>query len=201
MTTTERNAPKMKNKRLSGYDREKLVALARKHIAATADTTALDETYERAADHISRVVAAKWPQKDMAVLAKYDVADADACIYASTGGGDYGQFHFRAGDKRIPLRPKRRHCSSHPVLLEGEAADAYRAHEQAEKAHKATQAQRLNDFKALIEGSRSFNEIEAVWPAASELRSSIVGESAALTVLSEDVVARIKADPAFAVAA
>ena len=193
--------PKLKNKRLSNYDRERLISFARKQIKETADQAALDAAYDAAAELIATAVKAKWPQKDMAVLRRYEAASVDHCVYVSTGGSNYEQFTFRADDKRTPMRPSGRGCLRTPILLEGAAEDAFRAYLKASEEVTNAASARLFDFKALISGSRNFNEVAEVWPAANELRSSIVGETTALAVLSADVVSRIKADPAYAVAA
>lgn len=194
-------APKLKNKRLSQYDRDLLITFARKQIKESADTAEVDAAYDLAAGEIAKVIKEKWPQKDMAVLRRYDAAAVDRCVYISEGGSNYEQFTFRADDKRTPLRPNGRGCLRTPIMLEGEALSAYRAYKKADAEAKEAAAARLSDFKALINGSRNFNEVAEVWPAANELRTSIVGEGTALAVLSADVVSRIKADPAYAVAA
>lgn len=195
------NQPKLKNKRLSNYDRERLISFARKQIKETADSAELDAAYDAAAESVAAAIKAKWPQKDMAVLRRYDAASVDHCVYVSTGGSNYEQFTFRADDKRTPMRPNGRGCLRIPVMLEGDAEAAYKAYLKASEEATSAAAARLSDFKALINGSRNFNEVADVWDAANELRSSIVGEATALAVLSADVVSRIKADPAYAVAA
>jgi hypothetical protein len=40
-----------------------------------------------------------------------------------------------------------------------------------------------------------------VWPAVEAMREKIVGASTALSVLSDEVINRLKADPALAIAA
>lgn len=188
----------IKNKRLAGNDRTIIERFARKQVERTADTAALDVAYENAANAVHVAVLAKYPQKDMTVLKRYGFANLDACIFVSTGGGDYDRFEFRADDKRIELRPKH-NCRNHPLMLDGDAADSFKVYLAANKDHDAACKRRNNDFAALIGGARTFNELAAAWPAVEELREKIVGASTAITVLSDDVVARIQADPAFVV--
>lgn len=187
-----------KNKRLGAYDRETLLSFARKQVAATADASELDAAYERAADAIHAAVIAKAPQKDMAVLARYDCAKPDACVYVSTGGNNYQQFKFKIGDARIALRPDKGGCHRNPLLLTGEAEDAFDNYLVTLKASTDVRDSRVNDFKALIYGTPTFNALVDIWPAAEALRTTIVGTSNALSVLSSDVVSRIKADAALA---
>lgn len=194
--------PAKKNKRLSENDRTALYNLARKRIVETQDTSELDAAYDAAATAVHDALVEKYPQKDMKVLARYDAAAADACVYVSRGYYDYDQFCFREGDKRIPLRPGRGGgCNSrNAFMLEGERADLYATYTKAKEAHDAAIKDRYADFRALIFASKTFNEIAEVWPEAEQLREAIVGTSSALVVLSNDVVARIKSDPAYALA-
>jgi hypothetical protein len=194
--------PARKNKRLSDHDRAALYGLAKKRIEETQDTTELDAAYDAAAAAVHDALVEKYPQKDMKVLARYDAATSDACVYVSRGHYDYDQFCFREGDKRIPLRPGRSGgCNSrNAFMLEGERADIYIAFTKAKEAHEAAIKQRFADFKALIFASKTFNEVAEVWPEAEQLREAIVGTSSALVVLSNDVVERIKSDPAYALA-
>jgi hypothetical protein len=186
-----------KNKRLSGNDRDTLTSYARKRIEETQDRSALDAAYERAADAVHAALVARYPQKDMRVLAKYDAATQDECVYVSRGHYDYDRFCFRDGDARIPLRPTGTGCNSrNAFLLEGDSRAAYDAYKDATKTYEAAVKQRLSDFSALIAGSNTFNEVASVWPDAENLRLSIVGTASALMILSDDVVARLRADPA-----
>jgi hypothetical protein len=197
MGTMATEAPVQKNKRLSQGNRDDLYRLARKQVKATADAAALDNAYEHAAQAVHAAVVAEYPQKDMAVLVRYDAASKDACIYVSSGHYNYDRFCFRDDDKRIPLRPGS-NCNRAAFLLKGEALAAYDAYKDAEKAHEAECARRLSDFKALIYGAKTFNEVASIWPAAEAMRESIVGTGTSLTVLSNDVVSRIQSDPAAA---
>lgn len=184
------------NKRLSGSDRSIILNFANKQIKATADTEAVDIAYEAAADAIHKVVVARWPQKDMRVLQRYDVADEDACVYVSTGGYNYERFTYRDGDKRIAIRPNR-NCSRQPIMLEGSDETAFDAYCAATKAADAANNQRLADFRALINGTLTFNALVEVWPALEALRTTICGNRSAVQILSADVVSRVQNDAAF----
>lgn len=196
MEITMATQPAPKNKRLNDRDRAALYRFAARQIEATEDRSELDAAYERAATAINAFIVKANPPKDMAVLEKYGCANNDECIYVSTGGSNYDRFEFRDGDKRIPLRPNNRDCYRQPILLIGEAEEAYDAYKAAVKATEAARDKRLNDFNALIYGTPSFNAIAEVWPAAETMRGQIVGTVNALAVLSSEVVDRLKADPA-----
>jgi len=190
-------ATALKNKRLSQGDRDVLYRFALKCVKETQDTSELDAAYDAAAQVVHDALIEKYPQKDMKVLARYDAAVSDACVYVSKGYYDYDQFCFREGDKRIPLRPTGRGCNSrNAFMLEGGREDIYSTYTKAKGAHDAAVKQRYNDYKALIYAAKTFNEVVEVWPQADNLRTTIVGSHSALVVLSSEVVERIKADPA-----
>ena len=192
-------AAQPKNKRLSQTDRETLFKLARKKVIETQDVSALDAAYDAAANVIQKQMEAKYPPADMATLNRYDQASRDSCIYYSTGGSNYERFEFREGDARIPLRPNNRGCNYRtPFLLEGEGEAALKAYNRAEDDHKAAIKQRENDFKALIWGAKSFNDVASVWPGAESLRETVVGTGTALAVLSSEVIDRLRTDRALA---
>lgn len=193
--------PAQKNKRLSDSNRGTLLRFAHKQIEATQDRAELDAAYDAAATAVALAVERAFPAKDMKVLARYDLASPDRCIYVSAGGhGEYDRFEFREDDKRIPTRPSR-YCRRQPVMLEGAEADAFTQFQTVEKAREEIVRRRSNDFRALIYNTTSFNALADAWPAVEELREAIVGSGSSLSVLSNDVMERIKADPALAMAA
>jgi hypothetical protein len=194
------STPKQKNKQLSNSNRETILRFADRQIRETQDRTAFDAAYEVAADAIAKAVDREYPAKDMKVLARYEMARPDDCIYISDGGyGSYERFAFRKDDKRIPLRPRTGCRSMKPLMLEGKEADAWRAYVAAEKEYAAALKTRRSDFAALVAATTNFNALVEIWPAVEVLRTEIVGASASLSVMSDEVLARIKADPALVV--
>lgn len=188
-------AAKQRNKRLSQYDRQRLCEYASKLVLASADTSALDNAYAVAAEAVRAEVEKKFPPRDMKVLARYDAAKPDACIYVSRGYGDRDRFCFRDGDA-VPLRPSHGGCGYRTFLLEAEAVTALDAFVDADKAFKAETEKRLADYRALIASVNTFNEVVAVWAEAESLRESIVGTATALVVLNNEIVERIQRDAA-----
>ncbi len=191
----------MASKRLNVGHRDALKTLANKLIAQTTDTSALDKAYAAAAKVVSDRMKKLYPPADMAVLQKYGQARADDCVYVSTGGSNYERFEFRAGDELVPVRPGRRNdCNSRtPILLSEAEEKAFKAFKDAATEVEKVRTQRRNDFSTLINSALTFEELVAVWPAADQLRERILGTSRAMTVMSEEVVARIRADAALAV--
>lgn len=188
----------LKNKRLSEANRETILLFASKQIKETEDRSALDAAYELAADAIYAKILSDNPPSDMAVLQKYNLAHKDQCIYVSTGGYNYERFDYRDGDHRIIMRARQENCQRQAIKLDAGAEAATDAYRAAMKSVEKDRAVRLNDFRALVKGMTTFNDLVEAWPAVEVMRTAIVGSSSALTVLSSETIDRIKADPAFA---
>lgn len=193
-------APKQKNKRLSQYDRDRLIKLADQRVRASADATQMDAAYVEITKAIRAEVEKQFPPKDMKVLAKYDAAGPDRCIYVSRGYGDRDRFCFRDGDAH-PVRPSHGGCGYRTFLLEEPVVVLLDAFKDAEKEYDAAIAGKLADYKALISTVNTFNEVAAVWPEAEDLREAIVGSATAMVVLNNDIVERIRSDAATRLAA
>ena len=190
----------MAKKVLNKTHRETLENLANRLVHETADKSAVDAAYNACADMVSKLVKAKYPEADMAVLQKYDVGRKDSCIYLSAGYGGMERFSFRSSDERIPHVPDR-YCNNRtPYLLTDEQVALYDAFKKADVEFQQAIRSRLADYRALIANARTFEELVEIWPAADQLREKICGTSRAVSVMSDDVLARIKADAANSVA-
>ncbi len=197
---TTNTAQTPKNKRLSEQNRDALIRFAFSRIDETASAPDFDTAYAGAAKAMTAAVNAKFPKKDMDVLKKYEVARQDSCVYFSGAGAQYGQFEFRDGDASTPWQPQARYCNQRtPYALDEAGTEAVVSYQAALEAHTTSIKQRYADFRALIKTAVTFNELVAVWPAAEELRERIVGVGTSLLVMNDDVMARIKADPAASV--
>jgi hypothetical protein len=187
-----------KDKTLNKDMRDKLKAFTITNVKCPAEKAALDTAYAVAKTFVLSAVVAVYPVKDMKVLERYGAATADTCIRF---GGRYDHesvFHFNDAVE-APLVPRHTGCGDRGYVWSKEAKDALNAYVLARQAHaKALQAKR-DDYIRLIDGSRTFNDVVGVWPAAEQLRPKIIPatvEQRALAVLSEDAIARIKADNA-----
>lgn len=187
-----------KDKALNNDLRNKLKAFAITNVKCPAEKAALDTAYAVAKTFVVAAVHAIYPVKDMKVLERYGAATADTCIRFG-GHYDYESvFHFNDAVE-APYVPRYNGCSERKYEWSKEALVALNAYVLARQAHaKALQAKK-DDYIRLIDGSRTFNDVVGIWPAAEQLRSKIVPvtvEQRALAVLSEDAIARIKADNA-----
>jgi transposase len=187
------------NKRLNNSDRELLRNFVRGKIACETEQEIFEKAYKAAKIIVLNVVRKRFPMKDMKLLQKYEAAKLDGCI---NYGGYYdtdSQFRFHLNDKDIPLVPKNGSCNQRHYEWSKDDHVILSAYQLARQALKKAKNEKTNAYERLIIGSTTFNDIVAVWPAAEILRSKIIPqntEQRALAVLSEDVIAMIKADNA-----
>ncbi len=186
----------LKNKRLSDGNRSSLYRLAARKIEETTDTTELDETYAAAKAIAHKAAATTYPPKDMQVLKRYGATLEDECIYLAGPSAQYLELYLRCGDGII--RPYSRGCNRQaPFAVSDEDAAAITLYNDTKKLFDAALKTRRDDFYALINTAKSFNELSAIWPAAEELRQQIVGGNS-LVAMNDEVMERIKSDPALA---
>lgn len=174
--------------RLNDAHRTKLYELRDKIVGCPVEMAALRQAYEQAAPLVRRAVAAKYPEKDMKICAKYEAARGDDCIKLTLTSGGVQEFNF---DKDTgPL-----------VVKKTYNGQMYAADELTTKAvldwitardlHKKTLKDKHEDYAALIRNAKTLDEIVEVWPEAEQLRI-MFGKP--LVALSEEVKARIRND-------
>jgi len=183
----------MASTKLLQSHRDFLNGLARDNVKCPAEEMADKVAYAKAAPLVRKIVEAKYPPKDMKLLAKYEVAKIDRCIRLNLTAGGVTQFTFRA-DAAAPLRPTGYDCGRHIYQADEDATAAVLACATAEEAFKKAKATKLSDYAALITYSTTLEQIESVWPAATALRARF--NRSVPVILSDDVVARIRADVA-----
>lgn len=177
--------------RLTQHMRKQLKALARDLVKTPAEDKAVKAAYKAAAPLVTAAVHVKYPPRDMAVLLKYEKATVDDCIKLQLSAGGIQVFNF--AEKKGPLVA---HETWQGVVYAADEQQtaAVLAWVEARDKQKAAYEAKVADYDKLINFARTLDEIEAVWPEASQVRAQ--NESVAPVVLPEEVVKRIKADVA-----
>lgn len=177
--------------RMNDALRERLNKLVETTVTFPDLDSAIDQLYRDAAPLVWKAVEAKYPQKDMKICAKYEAASVDDCIDLQLTAGGVNRFHFRKGTG--PLVVKKTYHNQ-VYLADEDTTNAVLAWLDAVDKRNENVKAVQNDYRALIKSARTLEEIIEIWPQAEEV--SQYARSQALTVLSEDVIARIKADAA-----
>lgn len=189
------------NKQLSKTDRDILCKFALANVACPDEEKAFKEAFDAAKPHVLAAVHKRYPVEHMLIMQKYGATRRDECVRF---GGPYDNdsvFEFDASDPDIPLIPRYTDCYSAGRGYEwtDEARKLLFAYAKAKLELKKAQKAKYEDYRILICGSRTFNDVVAVWPAAEKKREVVIPQSSqgrALAVLSEEAIARIKADNA-----
>jgi hypothetical protein len=178
--------------RLNEGDRTFLYGLAKERITCPDEEKADAIAYAKAAPLVRHLVEDRYPTKDMKLLLKYTVARHDDCIRLQLAAGGVVEFNFRMPDKG-PLVPNGYGCSNRMYIAGQEETDAISASLTAKSTCEKARSQKLADYKALIWASQTLEQIEGVWPLAGEVLRPRKGRALPV-VLSDEVIARIKAD-------
>lgn len=187
------------NKTLNKADREALMEFANRNITCPDEKAALEAAYSAAKPLVLQTIHTRFPPADMAILERYGAARRDDCIRF---GGSYdtdSTFYFNSGDPDVPLVPRQSGCGQLYYEWSREARDSLNAYVLARQKLEKARRSKMEDYRRLIVGSRMFNDVVEVWPAAEALRPKLIPktkEQRALAVLSEEAIARIKADNA-----
>lgn len=190
---------KLKDKVLNKEMRDALALFATDNVKCPKEEAALDAAYEKAKPLVLDAVVKVYPPADMKVLAKYGAAISKTVIGF---GGNYdhdSEFRFRT-EAEAPLVPRYNHNIR--VEFTKDARKTLDAYVLARQALGKALTEKRRDYYQLIKGSRTFNEVVAVWPAAEALRAKLIPETVqqrALAVLSAEAIERIKRDNAGAV--
>lgn len=157
---------------------------------AEADREA--EAYVLASKLIHRAMVAKFPSKDMTVLKKYDLTRRDACFRLQQTSGGVTAFNFRS-DQEAPLTPDRGYC--HIYQIDEVATSAVEAWSKAKYEHEKAIQTKYDDYYALIESARNFEDVVDIWPEAAQAASKCNARALVVGVTPE-VVSRIRQDVA-----
>ena len=149
------------------------------------------EAYNNAAPLVREAVEKKYPQKDMKICAKYEAASVDDCIKLQLTAGGVQEFRFI--EKTGPLVVKKTY-SGQVYLADDPTTTAVLDWVEAHETHDKQLRALRNDYHALIQSAKTLEEVLEIWPEVAGVE--LYARSNALTILSADVIARIRADVA-----
>jgi hypothetical protein len=171
--------------RLNTHARHCLMDLARSLIRCPDTDKREAEAFDIAAVLVRNEVENVFPPKDMKILEKYGQAGIDDCIRITGQGINMTLFRFKDGTGPLSISCK-------TFLVSDETAAAVIRWENALKDHQEAIKAKVEDYRALVNSSRYFEDVTDIWPEAESVRDEI--GTNALTVISPDLIKRIKAD-------
>lgn len=181
--------------RLNDNIRGRLIKMIDEKVEAKTEADAITATYKIAMPLVRAAIIARYPQKDMKILQKYEQAGPDTCVRVNFTAGGVNEFKLAENDGLLTPGSKDSYgCRNRIYNIDETATDAVQNWLFAVAAHKKAVSAKHEDYMALIRCSNTLEDVESVWPEASEVRVAI--NSTMPVLLSNDVVARIKADVA-----
>lgn len=181
----------MPKTRLNKSTRAELMDYVFKVVSCPDEESAVEAAYKAAEPLVRLAVEKTYPPKDMKVCAKYKAAQIDDCIKLKLDNDQITVFDFRADTGPMVVKPTYR---GQIYEANKTVTKAVLAWEEAVHAHKEALKTKRTDYRALIQASRTFEEVVEVWSEAETLRPEICKPSTALTILSAETISRIQAD-------
>jgi hypothetical protein len=179
----------MSEVRLNDGLRSRLYALVTSTVKCPVEEARLNAAYAVAEPLVRAAVQTKYPPRDMRVCEKYEAASIDDCIKLQLSAGGVDTFNFAKGTG--PLVVKKTHQGQ--IYLADEATtSAFHTWKTTRFAFDEAIKKKAGDYNTLVREARTLEEVTEIWPEADAVRE--YARSRALSVLSDEMVARIKAD-------
>lgn len=135
-----------------------------------------------------------YPQDHMRILKIYEFAKEDRCLKIRQQE-DSPWFYISISipkEKKWILTPTCNHCKSHWL---GEKS--YQAAEQINIAYNSREEDKnkvLDDYRKLIYGCKTFEELCDYWPEAKELDGQIINKAQLPATINKELISRIQSN-------
>lgn len=175
--------------RLNQGHRDALMTLAHRVVDCPAEAKAEEAAYQKAAAAVRKIVEKRFVPADMAVFKKYEMTQQDTCIMLQLTAGGVERFMLRSEDGvTVPAGS----CNRRIYLTDEKQTELVTTWVATANALKNAKEKKLNDYRAFIQSSTTFEQVVEIWPEANELASRIVGNLP--IAVSEETLAAITAD-------
>lgn len=180
---------------LRNAHRDALKNLRNTVVQCVTEEAAVKDAYRKAAPLVRKVVETEYPPRDMKVLTKYEAAEQDDCIKLRMAHGAVQDVVFNFDEGTGPVVVKKTYHGKF-FLADEPTTDAVAAWRTAVEQRDKTLAQKKADYATLINAARTLEEVETLWPEASQIREAFNKNQVALLALTPTVIQRIKMDVA-----
>ena len=180
---------------LRNAHREALKNLRNTVVQCITEDAAVKDAYRKAAPLVRKVVESEYPPRDMKVLTKYEAAEQDDCIKLRMAHGAVQDVMFNFDEGTGPVVVKKTYHGKF-FLADEATTDAVAAWKTAIEKRDKTLQQKRSDYGTLINAARTLEEVETLWPEASQIREAFNKNQVALLALTPTVIQRIKMDVA-----
>jgi hypothetical protein len=189
--------------RLNKTHRDILTAYGEGKIRSLIDRSKEKALYTTLLEAANKAIRGKYPEEHVIICRLYELTRTDNCLRFQFQSGRVDGFCFDPEDNsRICDVPSNRGCYSSDVFAMDKAfEDAFDEHAKLKKANNEEQWNKIAGFRALIESSKTLDDVMQVIDLPDELLERLGRKSAALVALSTDVLHGLKRDFAISQAA
>ena len=185
----------MAKTRMNQRARDILSQRAREKAKKLIDRAKYTKLRETLVKRTNELVKKRYPEADMKVLKKYELASPDRCFLVVRTDIDNQSpetFNFKEGEitELSPSNPGCRSRGAYPVTQA--YLELMRSVVRQAEADQKAENLIYYDFRKLIDNVRYFEDLLEVWPEAGSWREELFpGSGTGLSVLSQDVRDRL----------
>lgn len=191
----------MAKTRLNNSKKDIVRGFMNKHFIDGLDDAKRQKLIDKLIDAINKILRKKYPEQDMVIIRKYNLAHQDDCLkFQDEESGavfslQFGYFCTEEQKKTLADIPYRRGCGSGEVFPCGTKLRAqFDELEKVTKARKDIIKNKRQEYWSFVEACRYVEEIEVVIPLPADLRTTLGQQAQSLVVISPEVINSIKAD-------
>lgn len=152
--------------RLNKEMREALNDFASLHVTSPAFEKAADKAYSIALPLVIAAVRKKYPDADMTILERYELAKPDTCLRGFSDTGQLLEFKCHAED--APVVPKG-YCASRNYSWSAKCVAAIEDYNLKAAQAKEDRERVLRDYRSLIASYQNAEDVVEAWPASSAI--------------------------------
>ena len=153
-------------------------------------------TFKSLLKMVNAALRQKFPEKDMLVLRKYKLAEADRCLkFSQQSNGRFFGIDFDYGTEGLADLPTRRGCRTGDVFpASDELASTFEDWQLLRKKNKEDRSKKLREYAAFVEASKTVEDVEEIVPLPADLRLKLTKSNTAIVAVSNEIVADLRAE-------
>lgn len=180
---------------LSNTRRELVREFGSNHIKDSIDRNKEQKQLAIMLREANAAIRKKYPEEEMAVLRKYDLARVDRCLKIQMPSGRVDGFSFNA-DCAVADIAYNRHCSylNSDVFPVSEAFEkAFDLHAQHKSDADKLQQEKYGQFVSFLNACKTVDDVLEVIPLPEDIRKRLGADSTALVAVTPETVKSLKA--------
>lgn len=166
-----------------------------KHISTTIDRTKEQKHLAAMVEGANAAIRAKYPEADMVILRKYNLARKDHCLKFHFPSGRVDGFSFQsdAGIVDLPYKAGCHYSSNDVFPVSAAFEKAFDEYARLKKESDKRQQERTQEFLNFLGACQNLDEVLDVIPLPADIRERLGYEANSLVAVTPDTVKSLKA--------